>query len=155
MTRRIRLSIVTLAAVCACSILAVHLRAANEKDQPAEQLAGASSSAGRFFEMRTYHAAEGKLEPLHNRFRQHTNALFRKHRIEMIGYWTPADGPASKNTLVFLLAYPSREAREKSWKEFEADPDWQKAKKASEVNGRLVTRADQVFMTPTDYSPVK
>ena len=30
----------------------------------------------------------------------------------MIGYWTPADEPARENTLVFILAYPSREARD-------------------------------------------
>ncbi|MCI0536511.1 MAG: NIPSNAP family protein, partial [Verrucomicrobiales bacterium] len=49
--------------------------------------------------------------------------------------------------------YPSREAREKSWKGFMADADWQKAYKASEVNGKLVSKVESFFMTSTDYSP--
>jgi hypothetical protein len=161
MTHRTRLSIVALAAIFLSSALALHLRAADDKetgqskDQPDEQLAGASSSSGRFFEMRTYHTADGKLEALHNRFPQHTNRLFKKHGIEMIGYWTPADAPASKNTLVFLLAYPNREARDKSWQAFTNDPEWKKAAADSERDGKLVTKVDQLFMNPTDYSPIK
>jgi hypothetical protein len=161
MSHRPRLCIVALAAVCVSSALAYHLRAADDKsqdrsqDQANEQLAAASSSSGRYFEMRTYHTADGKLEALHSRFRQHTNRLFKKHGIEMIGYWTPADAPASKNTLVFLLAYPSRDAREKSWQAFSNDPEWKKAKADSERDGALVTKVDQLFMNPTDYSPMK
>jgi len=105
----------------------------------------------RCFEMRTYYAATGKLDDLNKRFRDHTCKLFEKHGIANIGYWVPLDNPDNK--LIYLLAYPSREAREKSWKEFMADPDWQSAYKASEANGKLVNKVEQRFMTPTDYSP--
>src|SRR5262245_28583989 len=105
----------------------------------------------RCFELRVYYAREGKLDELNARFRDHTCKLFQKHGMENIGYWTPIDNPERK--LVYLLAYPSREAREKSWKEFAADPEWQKASKASEVNGKLVARAVPEFLSPTDYSP--
>jgi hypothetical protein len=149
MSNRIKLYVGAFAAVCLTSALALHLRAADE------QPAAASSSSGRFFEMRTYHTFPGKLEGLHNRFRNHTNGLFKKHGIEMIGYWTPADEPAKGNTLVFLLAYPSREAREKSWQAFSNDPEWKKAAAESEKDGKLVEKVDQVFMNPTDYSPTK
>src|SRR5438105_15153947 len=91
------------------------------------------------FEMRKYTAAEGKLEALHARFRDHTNALFLKHGMTVIGYWTPTEGERAKNTLVYILAYPDREAREKMWKEFQADPDWVKARTESEKDGKLVT----------------
>src|SRR6266700_2904057 len=63
------------------------------------------------FEMRTYTAAEGKLEALHARFRDHTNALFLKHGMTVIGYWVPmppakeGEADRSKNTLVYILAY--------------------------------------------------
>ena len=111
--------------------------------------------AGRFFEMRIYTAAEGKLDDLHKRFRDHTNKLFEKHGMTLIGYWTPTDGPKSKDTLIYILAYPSQEAREKSWKSFQADPDWKAAREASEVNGKLVAKVESTFMSPTDYSPIK
>jgi hypothetical protein len=110
----------------------------------------------RFFEMRTYTAAEGKIGALHARFRDHTNALFAKHGIEMIGYWTPVnEKDGSKNKLVYILAYPSQEAREAAWKAFAADPEWVKAKAASEASGKLVDKVESVYMKPTDYSPMK
>ena len=105
--------------------------------------------------MRTYTAAEGKLEALHARFRDHTNKLFQKHGMTLIGYWTPADGPTSKNTLIYILAYPDKDAREKAWKDFQADPEWVKAKNDSEKDGKLVDGVVSVFMNPTDYSPIK
>ena len=113
-----------------------------------------SAKDTRCFEMRTYTAAPGKLEDLHNRFRQHTLKLFEKHGIENIGYWVPMDKdgkPESK--IVFLLAYPSREAREKSWQGFLDDPEWQQVFKASEADGALVTKVENPYLEATDYSP--
>lgn len=104
----------------------------------------------RFFEMRTYHAAPGKLDDLLARFRDHTLTIFEKHGIANVGYWLPETNTDHK--LIYLLAYPSREARDKSWKEFSADPEWQAVAKESERNGRLVTHVDSVYMTATDFS---
>jgi hypothetical protein len=113
-----------------------------------------SAKETRCFELRTYSAAPGKLEDLHNRFRQHTLRLFEKHGIQNIGYWVPMDKDGKpENKLIFLLAYPSREAREKSWKGFQEDPDWKAAVKASEANGPLVTNVHNPFLQATDYSP--
>ena len=112
-------------------------------------------AAPRFFEMRTYTAPEGKLDALNARFRNHTNRLFVKHGMALVGYWTPADGPEAQNTLVYILAYPSREAREKSWEAFRNDPEWHAARDASEKDGKLVLKVDSKFLTPTDYSPIK
>ena len=106
----------------------------------------------RVFEMRTYYAAPDKLDALQARFRDHTCKLFEKHGIANIGYWVPLENP--ENKLIYLLAYPSREAREKSWKSFFADPAWQAAYKASEVNGKLVAKVEQLFLQATDYSPL-
>lgn len=105
----------------------------------------------RVYEMRTYYAAEGKLEALNKRFREHTVKLFEKHGITNIGYFEPTENP--ERQLIYFLAYPSREAREASWKAFQADSDWQKAKAASEVDGKLVAKVDVLFLQPTDYSP--
>ena len=105
----------------------------------------------RCYEMRVYHAAPGKLDDLHARFRNHTCKLFEKHDIVNVGYWVPVEN--TENKLIYVLAYPSREAREKSWKAFMADPDWQKAWKESEQNGKLVTKVESTFLEATDYSP--
>jgi hypothetical protein len=111
----------------------------------------AAGNDTRCYEMRIYYAAPGKLDALNARFRDHTCQLFKKHGMVNIGYWMPIENPDNK--LVYLLAYPSREAREKSWKAFMADPDWQAAMKASEADGRLVARAESIFLAATDFSP--
>jgi hypothetical protein len=121
------------------SLLAIATGAAAEKES-------------RFFEMRTYYAAPGKLDDLQARFRNHTTRLFEKHGMVNIGYWVPLTN--TENKLIYVLAYPSREARERAWKEFAADPAWQAAAKESERNGKLVSKAESVFLTPTDFSPV-
>jgi hypothetical protein len=110
---------------------------------------------GRVFELRTYTAAPGKLQALQTRFRDHAIRLFKKHGMESIGHWVPTDAPASQNTLIYIIAFPNREAAKKSWADFMKDPDWVKAKQESEVNGTLVEKVDSVFMEPTDYSRIK
>lgn len=110
----------------------------------------------RCFELRTYHAAPGKLEALNARFRDHTCALFKQHGMEVVGFWIPADADkGATNTLVYLLAHKSREEAKKSWAAFGADPDWKKARAESEVNGKLTEKVESVFLSATDYSPVK
>ena len=111
---------------------------------------------GRCFEVRTYYAAPGKLEALHARFRDHTVKLFKKHGMEIVGFWGPTDKEkGAENTLVYILAFPSRAARDAAFKAFGADPEWQAARKKSEENGKLVDKVDSVFMAATDYSSVK
>lgn len=110
----------------------------------------------RCFEIRTYYAAPGKLEDLHARFRNHTLRLFKKHGMQIIGFWGPTDQEkGSENTLVYILAYADRAAREQAWKAFQADPEWQAVRKKSEENGRLVEKVDSVILMATDYSPLK
>ena len=119
-------------------------------------LTSATAADTRCYEMRTYHAAPGKFDDMLARFRNHTVKLFAKHGMVNLGYWVPMDEKdGSANRLVYILAYPSRAAREKSWEAFLADPDWIAAKTASEVNGTLVDKVESVFLTATDYSPIR
>jgi uncharacterized protein (DUF1330 family) len=106
----------------------------------------------RLFEMRTYYAHAGKFEALLARFRNHTVALFAKHGMTNIGYWVPV-GDNPDRMLIYVLAYTNREAREKSWKDFMADPEWIKAYNESHKDGPLVARVESVFLRATDYSP--
>ncbi|MCL6501070.1 MAG: NIPSNAP family protein [Pirellulales bacterium] len=113
------------------------------------------SQTARLFEMRTYIAHDGKLEALHRRFREHTTRLFEKHGMTNIGYWVPAEGDEAANTLIYILAYPNREAREEAWKAFVNDPEWKAAKEASEIDGPLVKSVEVKFLNPTDYSAIR
>jgi hypothetical protein len=109
----------------------------------------------RVYELRTYTSHEGKLQDIVNRFRDHTRTYFDRHGMSSVGYWTPQDGPTSQNTLIYILAHPSRDAAKKNWDAFRADPDWQKARDASEVNGKIVAKIESVYLSPTGYSALK
>jgi len=115
-----------------------------------------SAREDRVFEMRTYIASPGKIEALHARFRDHTCKLFEKHGMTNIGYWQATTGDNAENTLVYILAYPSKEAREASWKAFQADEQWNKVKAESEKDGvKLAAKVTSIFLKPTDYSAIK
>jgi len=107
------------------------------------------------YELRTYTAVAGRLPNLHARFRNHAVPLLTKHGMKLLGFWTPIDKP---DTLVYLVEHESREAAQKSWTAFRADPEWLKARKASEEEaggGSLTEKVESVFMMPTDYSAMK
>lgn len=116
---------------------------------------GHAQPSTRVFEIRTYTAPEGKLGALQARFRDHTVKLFKKHGLINVGYWVPLDPPLSQNTLIYILAHPSREAAKKNWDAFRNDPEWKRVRAESEAQGPIVTKVDSVFAQATDYSPLK
>ena len=79
--------------------------------------------------MRTYTTHEGQLVNLHKRFRDHTNRIFEKHGVSH-GILDIVGGDLEKNTFAYILAYPSREARDKAWSAF-----------VKTLNGRRSTRS--------------
>jgi hypothetical protein len=118
-------------------------------------LTAASFAQNRVYELRTYICNEGKLEDLKKRFREHTIEIFKRHGMESIGYWVPQDGPESKTHLIYIISHASRQQADVNWKEFRADPEWQKVAAASEANGKIVSKVISVFMDPTDFSKLK
>ena len=115
----------------------------------------AHAAANRVFEIRTYTAPPGKLDALKARFRDHTIKSFNKHNMTSIAYFIPQDAPLADNTIIYVLAHPSREEAKKNWAAFNADPEWVKAKADSEVEGKIVETAVSVFADPADFSPIK
>lgn len=134
------------------ALLAASFLWMNASSLSAENSTASNADHHKVYELRTYTTHEGKLDDLHKRFAEHTMALFEKHGMENIGYWTPTDMP---NTLIYIIAHESREAAEKSWESFRNDPDWQKAYEASRRDGPVVEKVVSVFMTSTDFSPMK
>jgi hypothetical protein len=121
----------------------------------AVQAADAAEKKDRVFELRTYVTHPGKLPDLNKRFRDHTCRIFQKHGIELIGFWTPAEGPQAENTLIYVVAFPSMEAREKAWKAFGSDPEWKKVYAESHKDGVIVKKVESTLMNPVDYSPIR
>jgi NIPSNAP len=110
-------------------------------------------AAGQLFELRTYHTAPGKLDALKARFANHSVRLFAKYGVTVVGFWVArnANGQPSDD-FVYLLAFPSSEAREQSWEAFRSDPDWLAARADSEVDGPLILSAEAVLLDPTEHS---
>ncbi len=111
------------------------------------------------YELRTYYTLPGRLDALNARFKNHTLKLFEKHGMVNVGYWIPQDepdkGPKKSNTLIYIIKHKNRAAAKASWDAFRADPDWIKARDASEKDGKIVDHVDSVFMDATPYSPMK
>lgn len=139
--------VLSLAVVALFAVLAVTPMRAADAAKPSE--------AGRVFEMRKYYAMPGKLDALNARFRDHTTKLFEKHGMQNIGYWMPAEGPEAGRVLVYLLAYPSKEAKAAAWKGFREDPEWKKARDESEKDGKIVEKIESTILSATDYSAIK
>lgn len=107
------------------------------------------------YELRVYTCDPGRLDALHDRFREHTIELFAKHGMTNVAYFTPQDEPKSANTLIYFLKHDSRESAEKSFAAFRRDPDWLAVKAESEKDARILAQpVDSTFLTATDYSAV-
>ena len=114
-----------------------------------------SNPTQHVYELRMYHPNPGKTDVLQARFRDHTDALFKKHNMKSVGYWVPEDAPSSQNLFIYILEHPSREEAKKNWAEFQADPEWKNVKAESEKNGPLVDHIDSYFMDPTSFSAIQ
>ena len=121
----------------------------------------AKTAQPRVFELRTYTCPSPEsLAHLHYRFRDHTMALFAKHRMENLVYWNPRDIDDANRKLIYLLGHKSVDAAKASFAAFRKDPDWLAAKEASEkkAGGSLTAKDGGVlseFFVGTEYSPLR
>ena len=120
----------------------------------------AQQEDSRVFELRMYTAMPGKRDALSARFRDHTAAMFEKAGITNVGYWTALTGPDSEDTedtFIYMLAYPSREARDETWRTLGENPEFQRLIVAAERSEerKLVETIDARLLVPTEYSPLR
>lgn len=115
------------------------------------------ADSNRVFELLVYHTLPGKVPALESIFRD-VSKLQAKHDLNVVGYWVPNDDPAWANTLIYLVAHPSREEAKKNWAALHADPDFPQYRKQAVP---LIEKAgedykvDEVYMRPTDYSALQ
>ena len=106
------------------------------------------------YELRIYHCMPGKLPALLTRFETVTVALFEKHGIQQVGFWTVAIGESTAD-LYYILKWDSLDEREKKFAIFAADPAWIAARAKSEEAGPLVASITNSILTPTKFSALK
>ena len=116
---------------------------------------GASKKGNRVFELRTYTAAPDKINNILARFRNHTTALFAKHGMTNVAYWTTLEENTVQPKLIYILAHNSEAAGKQSFDNFRKDPEWIKVKTESESKGIIVEKIESVFMTALPFSKIK
>ena len=63
------------------------------------------------YELRIYTVMPGRMPDLHKRFSEITLGYFKKHGIQVTGFWTNELGGAS-DQLIYILAYESLAERD-------------------------------------------
>jgi len=140
-----KLLLLSLVLLTAGFVQAQHIPASKPVLDTARSAPARESADGRVYELRTYFAAPGKLDDLHNRFKNHLLGFHEKYGITNLGYWVPVDNP--KRMIVALVSYPSMAARERSWTQLSGDREWIQARRESEVNGRILDAVREEILT--------
>lgn len=105
------------------------------------------------YEWRVYEAVPGKMPNIVRRFGEITDALFKKHGIDVVGYWTTVIG--ANDQFVYLVRFNDLEHRQKAWASFQSDPEWQKARAETVKDGEIVARVTNSILRPTDFSALQ
>lgn len=103
------------------------------------------------YELRVYKCMPGRKADVLARFRNHTMDLFKRHGVEVVGFWDIVVGNVDE--LVYITRYSSWEDREKKWGAFLADPDWHRAREKSHERGVIVESIHTSLLAATDFSP--
>ena len=114
-------------------------------------------NSSQVFELRVYKTMPGKRDELANRFREHTAGMFERAGMKNIGYFNAINGNDVDDTFVYILAHPSRQARDEMWRELGTYEDFQELIVAVErdENRKLVDTIDMRLLEPTSYSDMK
>ena len=120
-------------------------------------LAEQQRAASQVYELRVYTTLPGKRQALEDRFRDHTSKMFERAGMTNVGYWNAATGDNAEETFVYLLAYPSREARDEMWQELGTYEDFQEIIIAVERDDerKLIENIEARILEPTSYSGLR
>jgi hypothetical protein len=117
----------------------------------------AEKPALKYYELRTYHAAPGKLPDVLDEFRSWIRPGLVKVGMTPVAFWSQEG--EDNGAVVYLLAFANRADRDAAWERFRADPEINlgrsatTAKVAAGDGIRPIAKVDSVFMTMTDFSP--
>lgn len=101
-------------------------------------------------ELREYVAHPGAAQRLHDRFRDVTLPLFRRHGLEVVGFGVDRDDPSR---IQYLLRFDDSDAQRRAWSDFQNDPQWIRAKQASEAAGPIVASMCSRTLDSVSYWP--
>lgn len=110
----------------------------------------------RVFELRTYESNNyGALRKKIGMFNNGEIAIFRKTGLLPIFFGETVFGPNMPN-LVYMVAFDDLAAREKNWRTFVNDPDWQKLRATPGLSdAEVVSNISNVMLSPLGFSPIR
>jgi hypothetical protein len=113
-------------------------------------------SAARIFELRTYEAPNDKA--LARKIKMFTDGeidLFRRSGMLPVFFGQTIVGSRMPN-LTYMLAYDDLAARDKTWRAFSADPDWQELRSTPGLSdAEIVNNVSNAILRPLPFSPIR
>ena len=103
------------------------------------------------YEIREYTTVPGRMPALVKRFNEHTLRLFQRHGMDLDFISLTAVGDNSNNELVYVLRFADYAELERKWAAFMSDPEWQRARAESEVDGPIVARINRRILNPAPF----
>ena len=113
----------------------------------------AAQGQGRVLEIRTYVTPDKTgLDNLVTRMRSEAK-IFDRLGMKSVLYSVASEAPQSDNTFVYILAHENREKAKEDWSRFGADTEWKELRTSAAPTGQI--KIQSIFITPTEFSPVK
>ena len=118
--------------------------------------AAKAQNGSRIFEMRTYESNTSlTLRRKIKMFEDGEAAIFRRLGMAPVFFAQTIIGPNMPN-LTYMLCYDDLAAREKLWKDFGSDPEWQKLRSApGNSDAEIVSNISNTVLRPAPYSQIK
>jgi hypothetical protein len=112
--------------------------------------------AARIFELRTYEAPNDKaLARKIKMFGDGEADLFRRSGMLPVFFAQTIVGSRMPN-LTYMLAYDDLAARDKTWRAFSADPDWQELRSTpGRSDAEIVNNVSNAILRPLPFSPIR
>ena len=110
-------------------------------------------SGPRIFELRTYQGySEDAVKRKIKMFNDEEFAIFNRVKLNPVFFGEQIAGP-DLPALTYMVTFKNMEERDKAWKAFGPDPDWQRVSKDPQY-ANTVSRIYKTFLEPLSYSQV-
>jgi hypothetical protein len=112
--------------------------------------------AARIFELRTYESPNEKASDRKVKmFGDGEIAVFRKSGMLPVFFGQTIIG-ANMPNLTYMLAYDDLAVRDKTWRAFSSDPDWQKLRATPGLSdAEIVNNISNAILRPLAFSPIR
>jgi hypothetical protein len=112
--------------------------------------------AARIFELRTYESNDGStLRRKIKMFDDEEIAIFRRCGILPVFFGETIVGTHMPN-LTYMVAYDDLAARDKAWRAFGADPDWQRLRARPDLaDAEIVSNISNAILRPLPFSDIR